>query len=492
MKRVITIILSALFIVSCDNLTDKDEGQTGKLNLCLSLGKIGRTIQNRLTMSKVTIALTAEGEEEIIYETPITSTSQTVVLKEFFDLAANKEWSIDVQSIDINGIVIHSASDTFILSPDEILDLNLSLASKYSVLYSTFGPIKDSVNKCEVVIDDKVVKDSTFEEQILVGEDVSMSYDYLSASVVGNEHKIALNVYGQMWGETYLLYTGDTLLTVVSGEKVNCNLNLNWVGPNEMPNGDAVISVELGIIDTVFINGQLIDNSIPENGIVAYYPFNANSQDESGMNNHGMSVSAALTEDRFGNSNSAYLFDGTLSESNPNGHSAYIYAEDVPSLNFTETKTFSFSVWVKGPAVQEREGAGIITKGIGHHNEQYLLDVYYNYYRFLVNDSNGSTSRIDTYISPSDTWEHLAGVFDASEGLMALYLNGELVGNTTPVTSLNPTAEPLTIGSRIKYYGDDYNLNFNGSIDDIRIFNRVISEDEIIEFYSEGGYVGNL
>ncbi|MBU4445745.1 hypothetical protein KJ656_11790, partial [bacterium] len=45
-------------------------------------------------------------------------------------------------------------------------------------------------------------------------------------------------------------------------------------------------------------------------GIVAYYPFNGNANDESGNDNHGTVNSATLTTDRFGNENSAYYFDG--------------------------------------------------------------------------------------------------------------------------------------------------------------------------------------
>ncbi len=46
------------------------------------------------------------------------------------------------------------------------------------------------------------------------------------------------------------------------------------------------------------------------NGLVAYYPFNGNADDESGNGNHGTVNGATLTEDRFLNPNSAYSFSG--------------------------------------------------------------------------------------------------------------------------------------------------------------------------------------
>ena len=45
------------------------------------------------------------------------------------------------------------------------------------------------------------------------------------------------------------------------------------------------------------------------NGLVAYYPFNGNANDESGNGNDGTNYGAALTTDRKGNPNSAYSFE---------------------------------------------------------------------------------------------------------------------------------------------------------------------------------------
>jgi len=52
---------------------------------------------------------------------------------------------------------------------------------------------------------------------------------------------------------------------------------------------------------------------IPSNGLVAWYPFNGNANDESGNGNNGVVNGATLTADRFGNANGAYSFDGVNS-----------------------------------------------------------------------------------------------------------------------------------------------------------------------------------
>ena len=49
---------------------------------------------------------------------------------------------------------------------------------------------------------------------------------------------------------------------------------------------------------------------LPTDGLIAYYPFNRNANDESENGNHGTVYGATLTTDRFGNPDSAYSFDG--------------------------------------------------------------------------------------------------------------------------------------------------------------------------------------
>ena len=52
------------------------------------------------------------------------------------------------------------------------------------------------------------------------------------------------------------------------------------------------------------------ESDLPVDGLVAYYPFNGNAEDESERAQHGTVSGATLAEDRFGNQNRAYYFDG--------------------------------------------------------------------------------------------------------------------------------------------------------------------------------------
>ena len=71
-------------------------------------------------------------------------------------------------------------------------------------------------------------------------------------------------------------------------------------------------------------------------GLVAYYPFNGNANDESGNNNNPVFNNATLTADRFGNPNSAYHF---------NGINTYMMIPNQPGINMNNQITLS--VWVR-------------------------------------------------------------------------------------------------------------------------------------------------
>ena len=56
-----------------------------------------------------------------------------------------------------------------------------------------------------------------------------------------------------------------------------------------------------------------IPSYVPTNGLVGWWPFNGNANDESGNGNHGTVNGATLAADRFGNAGKAYSFDGISS-----------------------------------------------------------------------------------------------------------------------------------------------------------------------------------
>jgi hypothetical protein len=133
----------------------------------------------------------------------------------------------------------------------------LQLSAQYSMLVANYFPIRDSVTRCELVIDGDTVTDSLFAKQSHLDDTVSLAYDYLSATATGISHHVDLNVYGDFKGVEKLFYRGDTTIVVKSGEDTNCNVKLTYVGPVPVYGALTIMVVSLGRVGNTTINGKL-------------------------------------------------------------------------------------------------------------------------------------------------------------------------------------------------------------------------------------------
>ena len=207
------------------------------------------------------------------------------------------------------------------------------------------------------------------------------------------------------------------------------------------------------------------------NGLVAHYPFNGNSNDESANGNHGTVYGATLTEDRFGVTNSAYEFDGD----------DYIEVLDAPLLNITEKITIS--VWVKASTPSEAYARMVSKCQSGVGNRQYNLAL----------DETGSLARtvVDTETSPTidiigqniidNNWHNIVMTFDSDKAIK-LYVDTNLQDIVTVNSGLVSRSSNLVFGG-IAHTPQDQ--SFRGTIDDIRIYNRALCEEEIFELYGQ-------
>lgn len=94
-----------------------------------------------------------------------------------------------------------------------------------------------------------------------------------------------------------------------------------------------------GLVVILFVLGVCQTQAqIPSNGLLAYYPFNGNANDSSGNGHHGIVYGATLTADRFGDTNSAYYFDGLSNR--------------IELGSWFNYNVFSISMWVKPDSIQ--------------------------------------------------------------------------------------------------------------------------------------------
>lgn len=223
---------------------------------------------------------------------------------------------------------------------------------------------------------------------------------------------------------------------------------------------------------------------IPTTGLVAYFPFNGNANDNSGNGNNGTVNGASLISDRFGNANSAYMF---------NGSNQWIDVANVASLN--PSTQLSISVWVESTATQGN--SGIIGKwnnfngSTGSGQEQYVILANNQGVNFITKTSVQKTVTEPAAIYNNGNWHHFVGVWNGST--MKLYRDNVLVSSIAQTGSIPIFAQNLEIGRYAGGQGTGANQNyFNGKIDDIRIYNIAVDSIGINALYNEGICYSNI
>ena len=220
---------------------------------------------------------------------------------------------------------------------------------------------------------------------------------------------------------------------------------------------------------------QNIPNYVPTNGLVGWWPFNGNANDESGNGNHGTVNGATLTSDRFGQTNNAYSFDGKTS---------YISTPNISSLN--GTSQLSMSAWVKVVGFNSNTNCSlgcaqyIISRANDVTNGAFQLAIvqgtYYNFYSNV--NSFGTYSPSPTPI-PQTNWHFAVVTYNGSN--VKLYVDNILVKTLAYSTPLGNSTAEIMFGRHIN---NSYPYFVNGLIDDIAIYNRALTQEEITALYS--------
>jgi len=212
---------------------------------------------------------------------------------------------------------------------------------------------------------------------------------------------------------------------------------------------------------------------IPTDGLVLYLPFNSNASDESGNGNHGMVYGATRTADRFGEQTRAYRFDGV---------DDYILIENSNSLNIRDALTIS--AWVGFPVIPSG-GSHILMKSLTAGTYEYGINLN-SANSGALSASIGGRNLVNVVSDPVfvNRWYHVVATWQYP-GKCKLYMDGVVVDSNTAVGNIDPQNCPLTIG-RIR--PGTSASSYEGVVDDIRIYNRSLSEKEIQSLYHEGGW----
>lgn len=215
---------------------------------------------------------------------------------------------------------------------------------------------------------------------------------------------------------------------------------------------------------------------IPTNGLVRYYPFTGTAMDFSGKDQDGTVNGATLTTDRFGTTKSAFDFGGSSSIS-------------LPTIDLALPE-YTYSLWVSLndlPSYDDRYlflsvGSSGGDQGITYNNNFEANGRVFNGWGAFSYSMPGFADT--TYTSKNanlNQWYHLVATRSASE--MIFYVNNIKI-KTIAVTTSPYYGSGIVVGN----IGQRWNISLqaNAKIDDVRIYDRALTLNEVNLLYNEG------
>lgn len=327
--------------------------------------------------------------------------------------------------------------------------------------------------------------------QLIVG--IRTANTALSYSVTGANN---VNLTPGTWYHAAATYDGSTFQAYFNGATVGSALSATGnllplglrVGDSVTPTGNP--GGFIGALDDLRIYNRLLTlNDIvtlynstasnlpaylsapPPTGLVGWYPFEADGNDNSGNRYHAIVTGTPLyVSGKVGN---AVFFPNNAGSTQIHSLDVYGYA----GLSYQAPVSIAF--WVNMSTFGAENG--LVNIG-SPASDQGIYVAYYN----NANDKltfwihNGSWNTIAGNVAQltTRTWYHIA--ISYTSGFSQIYLNGQLLRTVTNITG-NPTnVSALRIGGRISQ-----NVSLCGCIDDVRVYNRIVTPGEIFDLYNQ-------
>ena len=240
-----------------------------------------------------------------------------------------------------------------------------------------------------------------------------------------------------------------------------------------------LLTTAIAILGLATITMAQVPSYVPTSGLVGWWPFNGNANDESVNSNDGTVTGATLSIDRFGNTNSAYSFNGISNKIS------------IPNVAVQGSSDRTISCWIKttsnGPVSM------IISTGSSSYDNggsfNLRLDNSNQFIGFMGGDftsSNYDYLPTGTTVLNNGNWHCIIATY--TSGTLTLYVDG-IVEHTANL-NLNTVGQSNFIG--VSQYPSPSEDWFNGKIDDIGIWNRALTQQEITNLYNSANCVNNL
>jgi uncharacterized protein (TIGR02145 family) len=226
-----------------------------------------------------------------------------------------------------------------------------------------------------------------------------------------------------------------------------------------------IVTLILGVFIHTQIYSQSVPSYVPTNGLVGWWGFNGNAQDGSGNGNHGTVNGATLTTDRFENQNSAYFF---------HPRTAINFGNSVGNFG---NSNFSISLWF---TISGESGYLLSKRNDPDRNFSWWVIAPNG---FEINQNSNTWHDLEAKMTYSkNAWYNLVIVKNINT--YSFYVNGTLVNSNMSTKFFNIRNNSNTLSGMVTYpYMGDMAFH-NGKIDDIGIWDRAITQQEINELYN--------
>jgi hypothetical protein len=240
----------------------------------------------------------------------------------------------------------------------------------------------------------------------------------------------------------------------------------------------------IAIFGLALISNAQIPNYVPTDGLVGWWPFNGNANDESFNGNNGNVNGATLAIDRFGNANKAYYFDGINN---------FISVSDNNSFDFQTTNEYSISYWINPESISTSQACVIANKQTGAGSDQNGWNSFIepnSILNFYVRNGLGQPYSGCNFgqVSVNNSY-HVVQTFNSDS--VKVYLNGLKVGEASSNGAIvGNNSNPLLFGKAS--WTSSNTKGYNGVLDDIGIWNRALTQEEISNLYIATNCSNNL
>jgi hypothetical protein len=240
------------------------------------------------------------------------------------------------------------------------------------------------------------------------------------------------------------------------------------------------IFILLLLCSASFSFAQNVPSYVPTNGMVGWWPFNGNANDESGNGNNGVSFNATADSNRLNQQNKSLYFNGTNS-------GVELPGNVLPLTN----GSYSINAWFKlTTSTSQLNGHTIFDdrdSTVWNSKGRYIIELapvpVESFYQM-----SDVGPRIYSNSMPSNTWVNITCVYNSIAQKMFLFKNGAVVDSAVCTSNWFLSGNrKIQIGrcqSPIRYNGINYfTSHWKGQIDDIGIWNRALSPQEITALY---------